>query len=269
MILHVDMDAFDASIEERDDPRLVGRPVIVGGTPQQRGVVAAANYEVRRFGVHSAMPTATAMRLCPQAIVLPVRMQHYADVSGEIRAILERYTQLIEPLSLDEAFLDVTGSEPLFGSAETIGRRIKADIRREVRLVASVGVAPNKFLAKVASDLEKPDGFFVVRPDAVQQFLDPLPVGRLWGVGRVIGATSSGWESTRSASCAGYQSPHWRSCLVVPAANCGGWPRGSMIARWCPTARPRRSRTHARSPAAVRFGPSLVRISGRVGDAGF
>ena len=189
MILHVDMDAFYASIEERDDPRLVGRPVIVGGTPQQRGVVAAANYEVRRFGVHSAMPTATALRLCPQAVVLPVRMQHYADVSGEIRAILERYTPLVEPLALDEAFLDVTGSEPLFGSAETIGRRIKADIRREVRLVASVGVAPNKFLAKVASDLEKPDGFVVVRPDAVQQFLDPLPVGRLWGVGRVTGAT--------------------------------------------------------------------------------
>ena len=189
MILHVDMDAFYASIEERDDPQLVGRPVIVGGTPQQRGVVAAANYEVRRFGVHSAMPTATALRLCPQAVVLPVRMPHYADVSGEIRAILERYTPLVEPLALDEAFLDVTGSEPIFGSAETIGRRIKADIRREVRLVASVGVAPNKFLAKVASDLEKPDGFVVVRPDAVQQFLDPLPVGRLWGVGRVTGAT--------------------------------------------------------------------------------
>ena len=189
MILHVDMDAFYASIEERDDPRLVGRPVIVGGTPQQRGVVAAANYEVRRFGVHSAMPTATALRLCPQAVVLPVRMQHYADVSGEICAILERYTPLVEPLALDEAFLDVSGSESLFGSAETIGRRIKEDIRREVRLIASVGVAPNKFLAKVASDLEKPDGFVVVHPGAVQQFLDPLPVGRLWGVGRVTGAT--------------------------------------------------------------------------------
>jgi DNA polymerase-4 len=151
--------------------------------------VAAANYEVRRFGVHSAMATATALRLCPQAIVLPVRMQHYADVSTDIRAILERYTPLVEPLALDEAFLDVTGSESLFGPADVIGRRIKEDIHREVQLVASVGVAPNKFLAKVASDIEKPDGFVVVRPGAVQQFLDPLPVGRLWGVGRVTGAT--------------------------------------------------------------------------------
>ena len=191
MILHVDMDAFYASVEERDNPRLVGRPVIVGGTPEQRGVVAAANYEARRFGVHSAMASTTARRLCPQAIVLPPRMKHYAEVSRQIRAIFDRYTPLVEPLSLDEAFLDVTGSEHLFGSAETIGHRIKEEIRNEVRLVASVGVAPNKFLAKIASDLQKPDGFVVVRPDAVQQFLDPLPVGRIWGVGRVTGETFS------------------------------------------------------------------------------
>jgi DNA polymerase-4 len=189
MILHVDMDAFYASVEERDNPRLVGQPVIVGGTPEQRGVVAAANYEARRFGVHSAMASATARRLCPQAIVLPPRMKDYADASRQIRAIFERYTPLVEPLSLDEAFLDVTGSEHLFGSAETIGRRIKEDIRGEVRLVASVGVAPNKFLAKIASDAHKPDGFVVVRSETVQQFLDPLPVGRLWGVGRVTGHT--------------------------------------------------------------------------------
>ncbi|MBI2824500.1 MAG: DNA polymerase IV [Planctomycetia bacterium] len=190
MILHVDMDAFYASVEERDDPRLVGRPVIVGGTPEGRGVVAAANYEARRFGVHSALASATARRLCPQAVVLPPRMDYYAAVSREIRAIFERYTPLVEPLSLDEAFLDVTGSAGLFGPAEEIGRRIKDDVRREVRLVASVGVAPNKFLAKIASDLEKPDGFVVVREDedSVQAFLDPLPVGRLWGVGRVTGA---------------------------------------------------------------------------------
>jgi DNA polymerase IV len=189
MILHVDMDAFYASVEERDDPRLVGQPVIVGGTPERRGVVAAANYAARRFGVHSAMAAATARRLCPQAVVLPPRMQHYADISRQIRAIFARYTPLMEPLSLDEAFLDTSGSEHLFGDAATIGRRIKQEIHDEIRLVASVGVAPNKFLAKIASEVEKPDGFVVVAPDMVQAFLDPLPLGRLWGVGRVTGAT--------------------------------------------------------------------------------
>jgi len=185
MILHVDMDAFYASVEERERPELVGKPVIVGGEAQRRGVVAAANYEARRFGVHSAMPTATARRLCPHAEYLRPRIDFYAGVSRQIREIFFRYTPLVEPLSLDEAFLDVTGSTGLFGPADEIARRIKAEIRREVRLVASVGVAPNKFLAKIASDLEKPDGFVIVPPDGVQEFLDPLPVGRLWGVGKV------------------------------------------------------------------------------------
>lgn len=185
MILHVDMDAFYASVEEREKPELAGKPLIVGGTPQGRGVVAAANYEVRKFGVHSAMPTAKALRLCPQAIVLPPRLGYYAEVSEQIRAIFDHYTPLVEPLSLDEAFLDVTGSEPLFGSSIEIGREIKQTIRDQLRLAASVGVAPNKFLAKIASDLKKPDGFVVVERNRVQDFLDPLPVGRLWGVGRV------------------------------------------------------------------------------------
>lgn len=184
MILHVDMDAFYASVEERDRPELAGRPLIVGGTPEGRGVVAAANYAVRKFGVHSAMSTATALRLCPHAIVLPVRMSHYAAISRQIRAIFFRYTPLVEPLSLDEAFLDVTGSEKLFGRAERIAGRIKQEIRSETGLVASVGVAPNKFLAKIASDLEKPDGLVIVPPEQVQTFLDPLPVGRIWGVGK-------------------------------------------------------------------------------------
>jgi DNA polymerase-4 len=187
MILHVDMDAFYASVEERDRPELAGRPLIVGGTPEGRGVVAAANYAVRKFGVHSAMPTATALRLCPHAVVLRPRMDHYAEVSRQIREIMVRYTPLVEPLSLDEAFLDVTGSEALFGPPREIARRIKQDIRTEVRLVASIGVAPNKFLAKIASDLEKPDALVIVDPDRVQEFLDPLPVGRLWGVGRITG----------------------------------------------------------------------------------
>lgn len=187
MILHVDMDAFYASIEERDHPELVGLPVIVGGTPEGRGVVAAANYVVRKYGVRSAMPTATALRLCPQAVVLPPRIGYYAEVSAQIREILDRYTPSVEPLSLDEAFLDVTGSLPLFGSAIEIARKIKHDIQATLCLTASVGVAPNKFLAKIASDLRKPDALVVVDPDQIQAFLDPLPVGRLWGVGRVTG----------------------------------------------------------------------------------
>ena len=159
MILHVDMDAFYASVEERDNPELIGKPVVVGGTAEGRGVVMAANYVVRQYGVHSAMPAATARRLCPQAIFLPCRVDHYAQVSREIQEILYQFTPLVEPLSLDEAFLDVTGCEGLFGPAAEIGKKIKAEIRRQVGLVASVGVAPNKFLAKVASDLQKPDGF--------------------------------------------------------------------------------------------------------------
>ncbi len=184
-IIHVDMDAFYAAIEEREDPGLRGRPVVVGGTPAGRGVVAAANYEARKYGIASAMPAARAYRLCPHAVFLPARHAYYAEVSRQMHAILQRYTPLVEPLSLDEAFLDVSASTQLFGAAPLIGRRIKQEIAQELRLVASVGVAPNKFLAKIASDLQKPDGFVVVEPGAVQAFLDPLPVTRLWGVGKV------------------------------------------------------------------------------------
>lgn len=185
MILHVDMDAFYASVEEREQPSLKGRPLIVGGTPEGRGVVCAANYAARQFGIHSAMATATALRKCPGITVLRPRMELYASVSRQIREIFERYTPVIEPLSLDEAFLDATGSCQLFGSVEQIGRRIKQDIRDELQLVASVGVAPNKYLAKLASDLDKPDGFTVIAADRIQATLDPLPVSRIWGVGRV------------------------------------------------------------------------------------
>ncbi len=187
MILHVDMDAFYASVEEREDPSLVGKPVIVGGTAEGRGVVAAANYEARKFGVHSAMASVRAQRLCPQAVVIRPRIDFYAAVSRQIRDIFEQFTPQVEPLSLDEAFLDATGSESLFGPSPEIGRQIKGRIRAELRLVASVGVAPNKFLAKIASDVQKPDGLVVVPTDGVQAFLDPLPVGRIWGVGKVTG----------------------------------------------------------------------------------
>src|SRR5512145_1393455 len=163
-ILHVDMDAFYAAIEQRDRPELAGRPVIVGADPRGRGVVSAASYEARRYGVHSAMPISQAYRLCPQGVYLPVAMAKYAGVSARIMRILREYTPLVEPLSLDEAFLDVTASRALFGPPVEIARTIKAHIRREVALTASAGVAPNKFLAKIASDLRKPDGLVVVRP---------------------------------------------------------------------------------------------------------
>jgi DNA polymerase IV len=181
-ILHVDMDAFYASVEQRDQPELRGKPVIVGGLGG-RGVVCAASYEARPFGVHSAMPISTAQRLCPQGVFLPVRMKHYVEISRHIRTILHAFTPLVEPLSLDEAFLDVHGCEELFGPAPEIGRQIRTRIKSETGLTASVGVAPNKFLAKLASDHGKPDGFVVVGVDRVAEFLHPLPVGRIWGIG--------------------------------------------------------------------------------------
>ena len=180
-ILHVDMDAFYASVEQRDQPALRGKPVLVGGDPGSRGVVAAASYEARKFGCRSAMPTGQARRLCPQAIIVHPRMSVYVEVSRQVFAIFEQFTPLVEPLSIDEAFLDVTGTERLLGDAEHVACQIRQRIRDEVRLTASVGLAPNKFLAKLASDLEKPDGLTVVPADNVQAFLDPLPIERLWG----------------------------------------------------------------------------------------
>ena len=188
-IIHVDMDAFYASVEQRDRPELKGKAVIVGGDVKSRGVVSAASYEARKFGVHSAMPMAQAVRLCPQGVVLPVRMDRYAEVSHVIQSIFERYTPLVEPISLDEAFLDVTDSVNLFGPAEQIGHEIKRQIREQTQLTASVGVAPNKFLAKLASDLRKPDGFVVITEQNKREILDPLPVGKIWGVGKVTEGT--------------------------------------------------------------------------------
>src|SRR5262245_28307031 len=181
-ILHVDMDAFYASVEQRDDPSLRGQPVIVGGV-KGRGVVCAASYEARKFGVRSAMPTAMAQKLCPHGIFLPLRMKHYSNISRQLRAIFLSFTPLVEPLSLDEAFLDVRGCEGLFGPAPEIARQIKSRIKAETDLIASVGVASNKFLAKLASDHGKPDGFVVLPAEKVIEFLTPLPIGRIWGVG--------------------------------------------------------------------------------------
>jgi DNA polymerase-4 len=181
-IVHVDMDAFYTSVEQFDRPELRGRPVLVGGRPEHRGVVASASYEARRFGCRSAMPMRTALRLCPHAVVVPPRFERYRQASRQIQEIFRRYTDRVEPLALDESYLDVTGhSLP----ATEVARRIKREIRAETGLTASAGAGPNKLVAKIASDMEKPDGLVVVRPSQVRDFLAPLPVSRLWGIGRV------------------------------------------------------------------------------------
>ncbi len=182
-VLHVDMDAFYASVEERDRPELKGKPLIVGGTGG-RGVVAAASYAVRRFGVHSAMPMTEALRLCPQAICVHPRMARYKEASEQVFAIFHQFTPLVEGLSLDEAFLDVTASLQLLGDGVTIAAEIRRRIRERTQLTASVGIAPNKLLAKIASDLNKPDGLCRIGPDNLHAILDDLPVQKLFGVGR-------------------------------------------------------------------------------------
>ena len=181
-ILHVDLDAFYAAVEQRDDPALRGKPVLVGGSAR-RGVVASCSYEARSFGIHSAMPMAEALRRCPRAIVVRHRMDRYAAASRAFFAILGDYSPEVEGLSLDEAFLDVTASERLLGDGPTIARAIKRRVAAELSLVASVGIAPIKLAAKIASDIDKPDGLRIVPPDQLLAFLHPLPVTRLWGVG--------------------------------------------------------------------------------------
>src|SRR5471030_955562 len=184
-ILHIDMDAFYASVEERDRPELKGKPLIVGGMGA-RGVVAAASYAVRRFGVRSAMPMREALRRCPQAICVPPRMARYKQVSQQVFAIFHEFTPLVEGLSLDEAFLDVTSSQQLLGSAEWIAGEIRRRIRGRTGLTASVGIAPNKLLAKIASDLNKPDGMCRIGADNMHDILDGLPIEKLFGVGPKI-----------------------------------------------------------------------------------
>ena len=184
-ILHVDMDEFFAAVEKLDNPSLRGKPLLVAGDPQKRGVVSTASYEARKFGCHSAMPTSQALRLCPQGILLPIRAKRYREISNKVFAVFERFTPLMEPLSIDEAFLDVSGCERLLGPAEKIARDLRSTIRNELNLTASVGVAPNKFLAKIASDMDKPDGLTVITEQNIHEKLDPLPISRLWGMGPV------------------------------------------------------------------------------------
>lgn len=187
-IIHCDCDCFYASIEMRDDPTLRGRPLAVGGQPNSRGVVATCNYEARRFGIHSAMASARAIRLCPELLIIPPAMEKYRIASNQIMDIYRDYTDLVEPLSLDEAYLDVTRVERCQGSATLIAREIRQRIADTVGITASAGVAPNKFVAKIASDWNKPDGLFVVRPEQVDAFVAALPVDKLHGVGKVTGA---------------------------------------------------------------------------------
>jgi len=187
-MLHVDLDAFYASVESLKDPSLKGKPVIVGGVGG-RGVVSSASYEARVFGVRSAMPTVRARRLCPDGVFVPPDFTAYQAHSNRFREVLLSFTPLVEPISLDEAFLDVAGAERLFGPPETIAARIRADVEREVGVTCSVGVAPTKFVAKLASDGCKPDGMLVVPAEGVLDYLEPLPVGRLWGVGEKTGDT--------------------------------------------------------------------------------
>ena len=178
------MDAFYPAVEALDKPELKGKPVIVGGN-RERGVVSSASYEARRFGVHSAQPIATAIKLCPEGIFMPVRMTRYKEVSRQVFEIFHCFTPLVEPLSIDEAFLDLTGAERLMGQTKEIAKKIKETVLKKTGLTVSAGVASSKFVAKIASDIDKPDGLIVVPPDRVREFLDPLPVKKMWGVGKI------------------------------------------------------------------------------------
>jgi DNA polymerase-4 len=209
-IIHVDMDAFYASVEQRDFPEYRGKPVIVGGSPDGRGVVAAASYEVRKYGVHSAMPAAKAVRLCPDAIFLKPRFAVYREVSKQIREIFFRFTDLVEPLSLDEAYLDVTENHMESPSATLIAREIRSEIKEATNLTASAGVAHNKFLAKVASDLNKPDGIAIITPDKAEAFLEELDIREFHGIGE---ATEAKMKALDIAT--GYDLKQWGEIDLV------------------------------------------------------
>ncbi|WP_250674106.1 DNA polymerase IV [Paraclostridium ghonii] len=188
-IIHIDMDAFYASVEQRDNPKLKGKPVIVGGSPKGRGVVATCSYEARRFGIHSAMPSNVAYVRCPHAVFIPPRFDVYQKVSYKIREIFKRYTDIVEPLSLDEAYLDVTNNKKDIQYATTIAKQIKTDINKEIGITSSAGVSYNKFLAKTASDYKKPNGLTVITPKQAQKFIDNLPINKFFGVGKVTAKT--------------------------------------------------------------------------------
>ncbi|HTM46101.1 MAG TPA: DNA polymerase IV, partial [Polyangiaceae bacterium] len=224
-VLHADMDAFYASIEQRDNPELRGIPVIVGAG-SARGVVAAASYEARQFGVRSAMPGFRARKLCPQGVFLPANIQHYSAVSTQIHRVFEEFTPVIEPIALDEAFLDISGSMRLFKSPEILARQLKARVKEETELVVSVGVAPNKLVAKIACTMGKPDGLRIVQQAEIRALLDPLPIRRLWGVGPVLERTLLELGIERFSDLAQYNSNKLRAALGDRAAELQALARG-------------------------------------------
>lgn len=183
VVFHVDLDAFYASVEQRDNPSLAGKPIIVGAAPGHRGVVSACSYEARRFGIHSAMPISQAYRRCPQGVYLPVRMERYLEVSRDVMALLAKYTPHMQQISVDEAFLDLTGTERLFGPVRETARRLKAEVREKTALAISVGIGPNKYIAKLATNAGKPDGLVEVSAESAEAFLDSVPLKDLWGIG--------------------------------------------------------------------------------------
>ena len=225
-ILHVDMDAFFASVEAMDDPSLKGKALIVGRTPAEHGVVAAASYEARKYGIHSAMPTARALSLCPHAILVPPRGRRYGEMSGRIMAILREFTPVVEQVSVDEAYMDVTGSEALFGNGEAIARKIRERVRKETGLTCSIGVAPNRFLAKLASDLDKPDGLTVVPVGNEEEFIAPLPVDRIPGVGARTAESLAALGIRTIGALARFPAPRLRAALGSSAEHLKSRARG-------------------------------------------
>lgn len=184
-VIHVDMDAFYASVEQRDEPKYRGKPLVVGGSPEKRGVIAAASYEARRYGIHSAMPSRIAYQKCPELILVQPRFEVYRQISWQLREVFYRYTELVEPLALDEAYLDVTENKKTIPSATRIAEQIKESIFKETELTASAGISINKFLAKIASGMNKPNGLFVIAPDLAEAFVDQLPINKFHGIGQV------------------------------------------------------------------------------------
>ena len=272
-IIHVDMDAFYASVEQRDNPELRGKPVAVGGA-RERGVVAAASYEARRFGIHSAMASVTAKRRCPELLFVKPRFDVYKEVSLQIRGIFASYTHLIEPLSLDEAYLDVTENLHGIPFATQVAQEIRAKIRADTGLTASAGVSYNKFLAKLASDQRKPDGMFVITPEMGPAFVEALPVGKFHGIGPATAAKMNRLGSTRAQTSRRSREPSWKSASANRGATTTGLPAASMIALYAPIAfvsrsgpRIRSRRTYGRwpkppqscSPSSTRSGATASR----------
>jgi DNA polymerase-4 len=239
-ILHLDMDAFFASVEQHDDPSLAGKPVIIGCDP--RGVVSAASYEARVYGVRSAMPVVEARRRCPHGVFLRGNRHRYSEVSRQVMACLEGFSPLVEPASIDEAYVDITGTETLFGPPEALGRRIKALIRETTGLSCSVGIAPVKFLAKIASDYDKPDGLTLVAPDQVMAFLADLPVGRIPGVGKRAEAKLGRLGIRVGRDMLAYPPEFFRASLrQVGAGPLTSGPMAGEARPWPQSARPSRS----------------------------